>query len=104
MFVRLECPQKFHNFIPQPSYHPKNKNVVIISTHYVTHNKGIYEYNLTQNTFSKMYTYDQTFRPSFHGQFIDSKNELLYIFGGGTFGIFDLNTKVMNSKTENTFF
>eukprot|EP01084_Bolivina_argentea_P127303 225160_1 len=103
IFVKFKCAQRFAKYISSPSYHPKNKDVVIISTHWLESNKkGIYEYNTKQNTFNKIYTYDQTFKPDGHGQFIDSKNELLYIFGGdnATFGVFDLNIKVMNTDTE----
>eukprot|EP01084_Bolivina_argentea_P199257 340986_1 len=99
-FVKAEFELKFNHLFPKPSYHPQNPDVVIISTNYHESKEGIYEYNLIQNTFNKIHTYDQTFEPECHGQFIDSKNELLYIFGYGTFGIFDLNTKVMNTNTE----
>eukprot|EP01083_Nonionella_stella_P199288 730866_1 len=97
IFFKSECILKFVDCLSKPSYHPKNKDVAIVSA-----DKGIYEYNTKTNTFNEIYTYDQTFNPEFHGQFIDSKNELLYIFGGlnGTFGIFDLNTKIMNTNTE----
>eukprot|EP01084_Bolivina_argentea_P199256 340985_1 len=101
VFVKAEFELKLDFHIPKPSYHPQNPDVVIVSTDYDQGNrKGIYECNLIQNTFNKIHTYDQTFEPECHGQFIDSKNELLYIFGYGTFGIFDLNTKVMNTNTE----
>eukprot|EP01084_Bolivina_argentea_P199258 340988_1 len=101
VFVKAEFEVKLDFYCPKPSYHPQNPVAVIISTDYDEGNKkGIYEYNLIQHTFSKIYTYDQTLKPEYHGQFIDSKNELLYIFGYGTFGIFDLNTKVMNTNTE----
>eukprot|EP01084_Bolivina_argentea_P284195 486965_1 len=93
MFVKAEFESKaiidkLDYYFPKPSsstksYHPQNPDVVIISTaHYEGSKKGIYEYNLIQNTFNKIYTYDQTLKPESHGQFIDSKNELLYIFGG----------------------
>eukprot|EP01084_Bolivina_argentea_P159869 278446_1 len=93
MFGKSECGQKFSNYFSKPSYHPKDKDVITISTNMYEEKKGIYEYNLTQNTFNKIYTYDQKFKPFNHGQFIDAKNELLYIFGDDAFGIFDLNTK-----------
>eukprot|EP01084_Bolivina_argentea_P283500 485563_1 len=97
IFVKVEFELKFRYHIPKPSYHPQNQNVVIVSTSCgEAYKKGIYEYNLKQNTFNKIHTYKQTFKPVRHGQFIDSKNELLYIFGNHTFGIFDLNTRVMN--------
>eukprot|EP01084_Bolivina_argentea_P107975 192998_1 len=99
-FVKLECEQKFDWCFPKPSYHPKNKDVVILSTSTSEENKkGIYEYNTRRNTFNKVYTYDKTFKPVIYGQFIDSKNELLYIFGDGELGIFDLTTKIMNTNT-----
>eukprot|EP01084_Bolivina_argentea_P106762 190975_1 len=92
VFVTLKCAQTFHRYVPKPSHHPKNRDVIIISTLFLEGNKkGIYEYNMKNNTFNKIYTYKQGFEPQFHGQFIDSKNELLYIFGDDTFGIFDLN-------------
>eukprot|EP01084_Bolivina_argentea_P299571 516396_1 len=100
---KSECAFKFHYYIPKPSYHPKNKDVVVISTDCAEDCSGIYEYNLTKNTFNcnKIHTYKQTFYRS-HGQFIDPKNELLYIFGNGEFGIFDLNTNVMTIDTESS--
>eukprot|EP01084_Bolivina_argentea_P283499 485562_1 len=97
IFVKMESGLKFCWYIPKPKYHPQNQNVIIVSTDYEEGSKkGIYEYNLIQNTFNKIHVYDEAFQPSYHGQFIDSKNELLYIFGNHTFGIFDLNTRVMN--------
>eukprot|EP01084_Bolivina_argentea_P268914 456894_1 len=101
IFIQLKCPQRFNTYLPKAHHNLKNKDVLIISTsHHELDQKGIYEYNLTENTLTKIYTYKQTFEASFHGQFIDSKNELLYVFGKGTFGIFDLNTKIMNTKTQ----
>eukprot|EP01084_Bolivina_argentea_P145607 255176_1 len=98
IFVKSDnCEQKFVLFFPKPSYHPNNKDVIIISTNHC----GIYEYNMKRNTFNKIYTYKQGFGPHFHGQFIDAKNESLYIFGYGELGIFDLNAKIMNTNTQN---
>ncbi len=48
--------------------------------------------------------YDSTSNPpGRHGQFIDHKNEKLYIFGGfgGSFITFDLNKKVMVEEEDN---
>eukprot|EP01084_Bolivina_argentea_P106317 190277_1 len=104
-FVKCKCTQKFNYYITKPSYHPINKDVVIISTHYSHYRRGnntngIYEYNIKTNTFNKIHTYNQACKPKIcHGQFIDSKNEL-YMFGRGELGIFDLNTKIMNTNTE----
>eukprot|EP01084_Bolivina_argentea_P086414 156190_1 len=103
IFLKSEWSLTFVNYFSKPSYHPKNKDAVIISTNtWEGSNKGIYEYNLQRNTFNKMHTYDQTFKSVSHGQFIDAKNELLYLFGGhdATFGVFDLNTKIMNTNTK----
>eukprot|EP01084_Bolivina_argentea_P012864 24091_1 len=102
--VKLDCELKFHWYIPKPSDHPKKKDVIILSTHYLERNNktalaGIYEYNTKKNTCNKIFTY-QGFKPWNHGQFIDAKNELLYMFGNGKLGIFNLNTKVMNTNTE----
>eukprot|EP01084_Bolivina_argentea_P238495 400661_1 len=98
---KLEVALKFGHWFPRPSYHPKNKEVVIISPGQLEGNKkGIYEFNLIKNTFTKIHTYKQGFNPSRHGQFIDSKNELLYIFGNGQSGIFDLNTNILNTNTQ----
>eukprot|EP01084_Bolivina_argentea_P072017 130807_1 len=94
IFAKLQSEQKFVHYVQKPSYHSTNKDVIILSTSHVEGNaKGIYEYNIKKNTFTKIYTYKQGFKPRYHGQFIDSKNELLYIFGNGQLGIFDLNTK-----------
>eukprot|EP01084_Bolivina_argentea_P104178 186564_1 len=102
IFTKLDFPLKFNCYLPHPSYHPTNQNVVIVSTDYEEGNqKGIYEYNLIRHTFNKIYTYKQSFKPYDHGQFVDAKNELLYMVGRGKLGIFDLNTKVMNAN--NTF-
>eukprot|EP01084_Bolivina_argentea_P289063 496269_1 len=78
---KLDVALKFVLWFPRPSYHPKNSDVVIISTDSEEENcNGIYEYNLTKNTFNEIYAYKQGFEPDSHGQFIDPKNELLYIF------------------------
>eukprot|EP01084_Bolivina_argentea_P127304 225161_1 len=99
--LEIECTQKFSYYFPKPSYHPTKKDVVIVSTNCLEQaSKGIYEYNIQRNAFNKMYTYEQEFQPFNHGQFIDSKNELLYLFRDDTFGIFDLNTKEMNTNTK----
>eukprot|EP01084_Bolivina_argentea_P226149 382033_1 len=101
VFIKMDCPQKFVWYIPKPSYHAKNQDVVIISTDCLELNKkGIYEYDMKNNTLNKIHTYESTFSPYNHGQFIDAKSELLYIFGCGKLGIFDLNTKIMNTNTK----
>eukprot|EP01084_Bolivina_argentea_P282764 484088_1 len=102
IFAKLDVPLalKFTLPFPKPSHNPKNQDVVFISTDY--DEGGIYKYNLTTNSFNKMWTYTQTFTNAVeHGQFLDAKNELLYILAGDVIGIFDLNAKVMNVDTAN---
>eukprot|EP01084_Bolivina_argentea_P124297 220260_1 len=100
VFGKVEFELKFRWYIPKPVHQPQNQNVIILSTDYEEGNKkGVYEYNLIQNTFNKIYAYDQAFKPNGHGQFIDAKNESLYMFGYGILGIFDLNTKILNTNT-----
>eukprot|EP01084_Bolivina_argentea_P226147 382031_1 len=106
VFIKMDCPQKFVWYIPKPSYHAKNQDVVIISTDCEELNKkgircmGVYEYDMKKNTLNRIHTYESTFSPYNHGQFIDPQNELLYIFGNKIFGIFDLNTNLMNTNTK----
>ncbi len=62
---------------------------------------GIYKYNILTNESQIIYKYNDTFKPYSHGQFINSSNNTLIIYGGGwnnTFEIFDLN----NNKMEKT--
>eukprot|EP01084_Bolivina_argentea_P265401 449858_1 len=83
------------SYIPKPSYHSTNKNCIIISTDYQDTNltRGIYTFDLVTNESQNIYKYNNTFKPTDHGQFIDSSNNTLILYGGGndTFAIFDLN-------------
>eukprot|EP01084_Bolivina_argentea_P168500 292197_1 len=78
------------------SYDPINKNCIIISTSYDEHKTtpGIYTYNLVTNESQIIYKYNNTFKPKYHGQFIDTSNNTLILYGGiwNMFKIFDLNT------------
>eukprot|EP01084_Bolivina_argentea_P077929 141406_1 len=85
--------------IPKPAYHPIDTNCIIISTH---HNEngttpGIYKYNIITNKSQIISKYNNTLKPASHGQFIDTSNNTLILYGGrnNTFEIFDLNTKQM---------
>eukprot|EP01084_Bolivina_argentea_P104175 186561_1 len=100
IFDKAKCKQKFNYWVPKPSDHAQNQDVVIISTDYEEDSPGIYECNLRKNTLKKIYTYKHGFEILNHGQFIDSQNGSLYIFGEDTLGIFDLNTKEMNINTK----
>eukprot|EP01084_Bolivina_argentea_P316920 549435_1 len=113
----------FGEHMPKPLYDPTNKNCIIISTHFQENKTtaGIYKYN-TQTNESQIiyqYHYSYTFKPDGHGQFIDTSNNILILYGGwndNTFKIFDLNTnqiKQINDKNiiskcgkwpQNTFF
>eukprot|EP01084_Bolivina_argentea_P277891 474593_1 len=98
IFAKLECPKKFIYYIPKPSYHPRNPDIVILSTDCNEPGEnGIHEYNLKSNTFTKIYTFNHLLRG--HGQFIDTKNESLYMFGyrfnRHKLGVLDLNTKAL---------
>eukprot|EP01084_Bolivina_argentea_P275486 469824_1 len=96
-FIKLAAlPITFYSYIPKPSYHPTNKNCIIISTKYdekQTIMPGIYKYNIEINESQIIYKYNNTFKPNRHGQFIDTSNNMLILYGGGfeTFKIFDLN-------------
>eukprot|EP01084_Bolivina_argentea_P000618 1148_1 len=94
-FIKLNCSQRLCGSFPKPSYHPSKSDVVIISTPHWEPNKGIYEYDLRANIFTKIHTYDDTFTIFGHGQFIYPSQSLLYIFAAGELGVFDLNNKIM---------
>eukprot|EP01084_Bolivina_argentea_P313009 541973_1 len=94
-------------YMPKPSYDSTSKNCIIISTQYQENKTtpGIYKYNLLTNESQIIYNYkyDNTFKPSAHGQFINTFNNTLILYAGWnhTFKIFDLNTnqiKQINDK------
>eukprot|EP01084_Bolivina_argentea_P028871 53621_1 len=98
-FIELYCPEEFYYYVPKPSYHPTNPDIVILSTDSTETHGGIYEYNIKTNKFNKIYSYGGLFLMLHgHTQFIDTQNELLYIFGEMNLHIFNLNTKTMNSS------
>eukprot|EP01084_Bolivina_argentea_P021451 39861_1 len=83
-------------YIPKPSQDPTNKNCIIISTYYDEKQTtaGIYKYNLVSNESQIIYKYNNTFNnaPYYHGQFVDTSNNTLILYGGyyDTFKVFDL--------------
>eukprot|EP01084_Bolivina_argentea_P168501 292198_1 len=83
-------------YIPKPSQHPTNKDCIIISTNYyeTKTTPGIYQYDIQTNELQIIYKYNTTFKLYFHGQFIDTSNNTLILYGGRNhiFEIFDLNT------------
>eukprot|EP01084_Bolivina_argentea_P191266 328557_1 len=84
------------HYIPKPSYDPTNKNCIIISTHYKATKTpaGIYKYNIETNKPEIICKYNNTFKSQYHGQFINTSNNTLILYGGdyNIFKIFDLNT------------
>eukprot|EP01084_Bolivina_argentea_P255281 429331_1 len=89
----------FDDFIPKPLHHPNNKKCIIITTQCNDRKKtpGIYSYNVQTNESQIIYKYDHTFKGKFHGQFIDTSNNTLILYGGSShiFNTFDLNTNQM---------
>eukprot|EP01084_Bolivina_argentea_P284799 488197_1 len=96
-----ELPVSFSYYIPKPSYDPANKNCIVISTDHseVRETAGIYKYNLVSNESQIVYEYDDNDRPAGHGQFIDTSNNTLILYGkqGNTF---DLNTNQMKQTND----
>eukprot|EP01084_Bolivina_argentea_P052744 96868_1 len=90
-----QSPLCLRQYIPKPSYHPTNKNCIIISTDYTENNvnkryemikatlttPGIYKYNMETNESEIIYKYNNTFQPCCHGQFIDTSNNTLILYG-----------------------
>eukprot|EP01084_Bolivina_argentea_P268587 456252_1 len=98
-------PISVNYLIPKPSYHPTDKNCIVISTDYEEQQiiSGIHKYNMVTNESQIIHEYDDTLKPEEHGQFIDPSNNTLLIYGGiyNTFKTFDLNTnqiKQINDK------
>eukprot|EP01084_Bolivina_argentea_P268588 456253_1 len=92
-------PISVNYLIPKPSYHPTDKNCIVISTDYEEQQiiSGIHKYNMVTNESQIIHEYDDTLKPEEHGQFIDPSNNTLLIYGGiyNTFKTFDLNTNQM---------
>eukprot|EP01084_Bolivina_argentea_P262297 443508_1 len=94
-------------YIPKPSYDPTNKNCIIITANYKEEQttSGICKYNIVTNEWHTIYKYnenDNTFKPHYHGQFIDKSNNTLILYGGGydTFKVFDLNNNQMKQIND----
>eukprot|EP01084_Bolivina_argentea_P198252 339538_1 len=79
----------FYYFIPKPSQHPTNNKCIIISTHSREDKTtaGIYKYNIETNESQIIYKYNDidsycTFETDGHGQFINTSNNTLILYGG----------------------
>eukprot|EP01084_Bolivina_argentea_P045011 82845_1 len=70
--------------MPKPSPHPTNSECIIISTDYeeCQTTPAIYTYNMETNKSQIIYKYNKTFNPNSHGQFIDTSNNTLILYGG----------------------
>eukprot|EP01084_Bolivina_argentea_P288528 495226_1 len=67
----------------KPVYHPTNNKCIIISTNYCENKTaGIYKYNMQTNESQTICKYNNTFKPLGHGQFIDTSNNTLILYGG----------------------
>eukprot|EP01084_Bolivina_argentea_P260617 440173_1 len=91
------------NYVPKPLHHPTKKNIIIVSTDNTHGNdiEGIYEWDLINNIMSQIYTYPQGFYSRNHGQLIDTQTNSLYIFGNNAFGIFNLDSNIMELNKRN---
>eukprot|EP01084_Bolivina_argentea_P251229 421293_1 len=100
----MSSPLSFSYSVPKPSYDPINRNCIIISTHYKEDQTtpGIYTYNPQTNESQIIYKYDDKFESYRHGQFINTSNNTLILYGGftGIFKIFDLNTNRMKQVND----
>ena len=96
-------PMSFIYQVPKPSWYGTSGNTIIITTDYDDHNAGIYKYDITTNAYQSLTKYDvHGVQPKLHGQFIDYKHDMLYIFGGeDSFFTFNLNTKELKIGRQN---
>lgn len=92
-FIRLSnFPSSFGCFIPKPVI--KGENEIIITSN--GHECGINAYNPTTNEITKLNKFEEEFKMDIHSQFIDTKNNKLYLFNGDEeeqILIYNFNTK-----------
>lgn len=78
-FIKLSnFPIRFGSFIPKPV--SQNATQIIITNN--KYHSGIFVYNTMNNTMTLLSEFAEQFKLSFHSQFIDEKNNELYLFGG----------------------
>ena len=94
--------------IPRPVLHPIEPNCIILSTETMETNGGIYKYNLENNETICLAKYNEikAIRNDYlksHTQFIDSKNNKLYICGGegAAFMTYEINTGIIKVGENN---
>eukprot|EP01084_Bolivina_argentea_P120301 213227_1 len=73
----------FNYYFPKPTYDPTNKNCIIISTTYneIQTTPAIYKYNIETNESQIIYKYNNILKPCAHGQFINTSNNTLILYG-----------------------
>ena len=108
IFNKLEkIKSTFNYYIPKPSYYQNNKQQsnIIISTHHQENNNkaGIYSYNIDTNTINIIHKYHKNFNPYNHGQFLDTQNNIFYVFRGWNDDVFgSLNMENMHFNHNKT--
>eukprot|EP01084_Bolivina_argentea_P217997 370021_1 len=106
-FRKLSVPPiQAGHYSPKPLFYPRSSNDIIISTNADVHmnSSGIYKYNISTNELELIHKYAKCAAyHSYHGQFIDYKNEILYLVGGDyqTFNAFNLKKKEMINMGSN---
>eukprot|EP01084_Bolivina_argentea_P120300 213226_1 len=78
-----ELPVSFRWYIPKPLHDPTNTHCIIISTYYneTETTPGIYKYNIETNESQIIYKYNNILKPCAHGQFINTSNNTLILYG-----------------------
>ena len=95
-FKRLpKLPKKFSIEFPKPTFYPIDSDTVIISAR-----SEIFKYNLRNNEMELLEQFDSTLIHH-HEQFIDFKNNVLYIYGGDHCSFIQLNLNTATLKIGN---
>ncbi len=93
-FQKLQqIPQHLPPYTPKPIFHPTDQKCVIMSSNANEYTQsGIFKHNLENNESKLLVTYDAIGEEmEAHAQFIDTKNNKLYICGDGSFITYNLN-------------
>ena len=83
-FIWFKCNEIKKKFNYRIKTSIMDSNNIIISTDYdeIYSNPGIYKLNLKTNIIKQIFKYPKNCFAKNHGQFIDKKDNTLYIFGG----------------------
>ena len=96
-----------HCYMPKPSLHPSKTNCILIGVSQ-ERKPAIFQYNLNNNKMEIIASYDdldesETFDYLInHNQFLDTKNNQLYLFRAGFLITYDINDKTFNKKPADT--